>query len=54
MLKIKISKSALTGAAAIVTAIVAGISAFAGEMDKHKTEKTITDLVDRVSKLENK
>lgn len=54
MSKFKISKGALTGAAAIVTAIVAGISAFTGEMDKHKLEKTVAELADKVSKLESK
>ena len=54
MSKFKISKGALTGAMAIVTAIVAGVSAFTSEIDKHKMEKTVSELVDKVSKLENK
>lgn len=54
MFNIKISKGTLTGAAAIVTAIIAGVSAFTGEMDKHKMEKTVAELADKVSKLEGK
>jgi hypothetical protein len=56
MAKGKFDISAITNAKWIgyAAAAIAAISAFASSMAERKQEKTIEELVDRVSKLENK
>lgn len=39
---------------AVVTCVAAGVSAFVTESNNQQKEKTIAELVDRVSKLEGK
>ena len=38
----------------IVGAVITGVSAFTGELDKKKQSDTIKDLVEKVAKLEGK
>ena len=41
-------------AGTILLAVLTGVSAFTGELDKKNQEKTIKDLVEKVAKLEGK
>ena len=52
--KFDISKIANAKWIGVAGAIITGVVAVASNLQDQKKEKTISDLVDRVSKLENK
>ena len=50
----KVNKELILKVGSIAMCVMTGVSAFFAESDKRQAEKTLKDLTERVSKLENK